>query len=83
MGLAIVLLQFIRALMNSPWAIIECYDIAHHIGRRVAFMGKVGRDELGEELVFTMNKESTDKRLSLNQMLSYKLSLRFKCEYEN
>ena len=46
-------------------------------------MGKVGRDELGEELVFTMNKESTDKRLSLNQMLSYKLSLRFKCEYEN
>ena len=63
--------------MNSRWAIIECYDIAHHIGRRVAFMGKVGRDEFGEELVFT------DKRLSLNQMLSYKLSLRFKCECEN
>lgn len=51
--------EFARAPGGSPSNVA----ISHvRLGGRAAFMGKVGRDEYGEELVLTMNKEKVQTR---------------------
>lgn len=51
--------EFVRAPGGPPSNVA----IAHvRLGGRAAFMGKVGRDEFGEDLVLTMNKERVQTR---------------------
>ncbi|KAF6160982.1 hypothetical protein GIB67_007623 [Kingdonia uniflora] len=51
--------EFVRAPGGSPSNVA----IAHcRLGGRAAFIGKVGEDEFGEELVLTMNKEKVQTR---------------------
>lgn len=51
--------EFVRAPGGPPSNVA----ISHvRLGGRAAFMGKVGRDEFGEELVLTMNKEKVQTR---------------------
>ncbi|KAF8397356.1 hypothetical protein HHK36_016269 [Tetracentron sinense] len=51
--------EFVRAPGGSPSNVA----ISHvRLGGRAAFMGKVGKDDFGEELVYTMNKEKVQTR---------------------
>ncbi|XP_043714044.1 fructokinase-like 1, chloroplastic [Telopea speciosissima] len=51
--------EFVRAPGGSPSNVA----ISHvRLGGRAAFMGKVGKDDFGDELVYTMNKEKVQTR---------------------
>ncbi|XP_042511515.1 fructokinase-like 1, chloroplastic [Macadamia integrifolia] len=51
--------EFVRAPGGSPSNVA----ISHvRLGGRAAFMGKVGKDNFGDELVYTMNKEKVQTR---------------------
>ncbi|XP_057983725.1 fructokinase-like 1, chloroplastic [Malania oleifera] len=65
--------EFVRAPGGPPSNVA----ISHvRLGGRAAFMGKVGRDNLGDELVLTMNKERVQTRA-----VKFDSNVRTACSY--